>query len=376
MNEIILIALAFRIILLFVNPITSDDYYRYLWDGKVQSEGINPYEFAPQELSNLQDNEIYPNLTFPEIKTIYPPLAQVLFFLSYKLFGANAFGLKIFYFLLELGIIIFLFKILKVINVNTNYIFLYVLSPLVIFEFFINVHIDIELLFFLTTSIYFALKNNINLSLLFLGFSVMSKVYSLIFFPVYMLYFLKLQTENKKLFAGITFFILSFAVILFYQSHIIEIFFTMKNYMQNWYSNNLIYKIINSFIKLFGIENHQITRLILILIFLIVYVIILKSNFTLIQKLYLISYFYLFFSHTVHPWYVTVLVLFLPICFNYSAIFWSSIIGLTNLTVYYYLKDKIWNDYMPVLITEYLVLAVLIIYDIKIFKLKNVKLKK
>ncbi len=339
----------------------------------MQSEGINPFEFPPQELANHQDNVIYPKLTYPEIKTIYPPLAQVLFFLSYKLSGPNAFGLRLFYLLLDAGIIVFLFKILLLIRINTNYIFLYVLSPLVIFEFFINLHIDIELLFFLSGSIYFVLRNNIKISFLFLGFSVMSKVYTLIFLPLYLLHFFRLNMNSdisnrlKKIFTGILFFVSSFAVILFYQSHIIEIFYTMRNYMQNWYSNNLIYMIINSAIGFFGINNHQVTRIILIFLFLIAYIFILKSDFNFLQKLYLISFFYLFFSHTVHPWYVTVLVLFIPVCFSYSAIFWSAVIGLTNLTVYFYLKDNVWGDCVPVLITEYVVLAILIIYDVRKF---------
>lgn len=204
----------------------------------------------------------------------------------------------------------------------------------------------------------------------------MSKAYSLIFFPVYLVYFFKTTADYKKIITGLIFFVLSFSVILIYDSHIIDLFFTMQNYMQNWYFNNLNYKIILVVNELFGIENHRDTRIILILFFLISYTLILKSNFTLIQKLYLTSFFYLFFSHTVHPWYVTVLALFLPVCFSYSALFWSGIAGLSNITVYIYLKQKIWEDFIPVLLFEYIVIAVLIIYDIKIFKLKNTEIEK
>ncbi|MDQ3020641.1 MAG: hypothetical protein M3R36_08735 [Bacteroidota bacterium] len=361
---------------MFVNPITSDDYYRYLWDGKVQNEGFNPFEFAPRDLISSHDNIIYPKLTYPEIKTIYPPLAQILYFLSYKFFGANAYGLKIFYLFFEAGILIFLYKILKLIKVNTNYIFLYALSPLVIFEFFINAHIDIELLFFLSASIYFALKDDSSLSLLFLGLSVMSKLYSLVFLLFYIIYFFKLNSDYKKIIAGLFYFLIPFSLLLFYQNHIIELFYTMQNYMQHWYFNSLIYQIIlyiNSFI---GIENHQLTRLILILFFIASYIIILKSNFTFIQKMYLFSFFYLFFSHTVHMWYITLLVLFLPVCFSYSALFWSCIIGLVNITVYFHLKQNIWEDYIPVLIIEYLLLIALIIYDIKIISTTNSQINK
>ena len=43
----IIIAIVIRIGVLFIQPIGSDDYYRYLWDGKVIANGINPYLYAP-----------------------------------------------------------------------------------------------------------------------------------------------------------------------------------------------------------------------------------------------------------------------------------------------------------------------------------------
>ncbi|MBU1680637.1 MAG: hypothetical protein KKD86_17575, partial [Bacteroidetes bacterium] len=57
-RELLLIAfLSLVIKLLFVstNPVGSDDYYRYLWDGKVQTNGTNPFQFAPNdsELTHL-----------------------------------------------------------------------------------------------------------------------------------------------------------------------------------------------------------------------------------------------------------------------------------------------------------------------------------
>ncbi|MDE2964903.1 MAG: hypothetical protein OXU26_13420, partial [Acidobacteriota bacterium] len=44
---ILLFALAFRLLLLPAPPALSDDVYRYLWEGYLQTEGINPYEHSP-----------------------------------------------------------------------------------------------------------------------------------------------------------------------------------------------------------------------------------------------------------------------------------------------------------------------------------------
>src|SRR5574341_497972 len=55
-------SVAFRITLLWTQPVLSDDMYRYVWDGKVQAAGINPYLYPPEspELSHLRDDVIYP----------------------------------------------------------------------------------------------------------------------------------------------------------------------------------------------------------------------------------------------------------------------------------------------------------------------------
>lgn len=73
-------ALAFRITLLSAQPTLSDDIYRYMWDGKVQSHGLNPYSYPPEagELEFLRDS-YYEGVNHKGVRTIYPPLAQIFF---------------------------------------------------------------------------------------------------------------------------------------------------------------------------------------------------------------------------------------------------------------------------------------------------------
>jgi hypothetical protein len=44
-------------------PRSSDDLYRYLWDGRVQAAGINPYRYVPAapELAGLRDDVLCPD---------------------------------------------------------------------------------------------------------------------------------------------------------------------------------------------------------------------------------------------------------------------------------------------------------------------------
>ncbi|MEQ8768477.1 MAG: hypothetical protein RL885_31520 [Planctomycetota bacterium] len=70
-----------RIVPFLCDPRTSDDIYRYVWEGRVQLAGFNPYVLAPDdpELASLRDEDIHPNINHPEISAIYPPVLQWLF---------------------------------------------------------------------------------------------------------------------------------------------------------------------------------------------------------------------------------------------------------------------------------------------------------
>jgi alpha-1,6-mannosyltransferase len=81
---IIVLAFAalFRLWPLTAAPRLSDDIYRYVWDGRVQAAGINPYRYIPAEepLAPLRDEAIYPKINRRDYApTIYPPLAQMIF---------------------------------------------------------------------------------------------------------------------------------------------------------------------------------------------------------------------------------------------------------------------------------------------------------
>jgi len=79
--------LAARLVLVVTPPVMSTDLYRYVWDGRVQAAGINPYRYLPSDpaVAFLRDGQTGPTAVFINInrpdtaKTIYPPAAQLLF---------------------------------------------------------------------------------------------------------------------------------------------------------------------------------------------------------------------------------------------------------------------------------------------------------
>ena len=66
-----------------VIPTLSDDLFRYLWDGHVQSHGINPFQYPPDagELAGIR-TPWHPLINNPSISTIYPPVAQIVFLIA------------------------------------------------------------------------------------------------------------------------------------------------------------------------------------------------------------------------------------------------------------------------------------------------------
>ncbi|MFZ5478870.1 MAG: hypothetical protein ACOZNI_19005 [Myxococcota bacterium] len=74
-------ALAVRLPLLLVAPTLSDDVWRYVWEGEVWAAGANPFVHAPDDpaLAQLRD-EVWANVNHRHVPTVYPPLAQALFF--------------------------------------------------------------------------------------------------------------------------------------------------------------------------------------------------------------------------------------------------------------------------------------------------------
>ena len=81
-------AIVARLVLLPAEPRLSDDIWRYLWDGHVQWNGVNPFRYAPADLAVAGLRTPWHALiNNPAISTIYPPVSQFAFVLIAALGG-------------------------------------------------------------------------------------------------------------------------------------------------------------------------------------------------------------------------------------------------------------------------------------------------
>jgi hypothetical protein len=85
-------AIGLQVVAMASLPQTTDDYYRYAWDGRVQAAGVDPYRYAPVDpaLAGLRTDWLFPaecrsevpvctRMNHPTAPTIYPPVAQAWF---------------------------------------------------------------------------------------------------------------------------------------------------------------------------------------------------------------------------------------------------------------------------------------------------------
>lgn len=132
-----------RAALLCVPPELTDDVYRYLWDGHVQTQGVNPYRFAPDDvaLSSLR-TDYHASINNPSIPTIYPPAAQLVFAASSAL-GLGVRGLGVVWTLFDLLAALFLWRAARTLGRHPEKVLaLYLWCPLLIVETAWNAHLE------------------------------------------------------------------------------------------------------------------------------------------------------------------------------------------------------------------------------------------
>jgi hypothetical protein len=157
----VLAAAAVRIAALAGPATTSDDLYRYAWDGRVQAAGIDPYRYPPAapEMAGLREPWLWPDpagcaalgrapactrINRPQVRTIYPPLAEAWFGVVYRVTGIGhrdkpwqAAGL-----LTDLATVGLLVVGLRRWGRDPRWVAMYALSPAPVLEFVNNGHVD------------------------------------------------------------------------------------------------------------------------------------------------------------------------------------------------------------------------------------------
>jgi hypothetical protein len=138
------VALAMRAATFAAPPLLSSDINRYVWDGRVQAAGINPYRYVPAapELAFLRDAHVYPDINRADYaRTIYAPGAEAVFAAA-ALIAPGVYGMKAVMLGFDLLAIAALLMLLRLSGRNAAEVLIYAWLPLPVWEFAGNGHAD------------------------------------------------------------------------------------------------------------------------------------------------------------------------------------------------------------------------------------------
>jgi len=217
-------------ILVFTRPTLSDDMYRYVWDGRVQAQGISPYRYPPNapELIPLRDSNIYPHINRKNVVTVYPPAAESAYFLLWLILPDN---IHWFQAAMAIGALlagILLVGLLKDLGRSPTRALIFLWSPLLIFETAHSAHVDGLLLPFLVGAWWARVREKDALTGFLLGIATAIK-----FYPVLLIPFLwRPQDRKGRWTMPLTF---ASAIILFYTPYLFSSGKLVLGYLPNYF---------------------------------------------------------------------------------------------------------------------------------------------
>ncbi|MGB8542727.1 MAG: glycosyltransferase 87 family protein [Candidatus Acidiferrales bacterium] len=181
----LLLAVLWQIPFLVMAPGSDDDIHRYLWDGRVQRLGYNPYVVVPNDpaLAGLHTPETR-TLNNPEVPSPYPAGAQ-LFFRGVTAIHESIFALKLAFVFCGLAITVVLLDILRSTGEGAHWVLAYAWNPLLATEVAGSGHIDIVGVLLLVVSVAALGRRWRTIAALAFGLAVAVKLLPIVLLPLY-----------------------------------------------------------------------------------------------------------------------------------------------------------------------------------------------
>ena len=349
------IGIIFRLLFIAVLPNLSQDFYRFIWDGRLITQGISPYLFTPEnyieDTSNSfvtivnQAQELYNGMGSLNRSHFsnYPAINQLCFAIASVFAGKSILGsvvvVRIILILADIGILCIGNKLLVKLHLNPNQIFWYFLNPFIVIELTGNLHFEGVMLFFLIASLYLLHQKKWFISAGLLGISVSVKLIPLLFLPLYYRWFSTNLNKGFFKLAGFYFIVLGTVILTFtpfLSAQFINNFSeTIFLWFQNFEFNASIYYIIRWMgFKIVGWNMITIIGKILplfVILFILLFTFLRKNKSTqqlITSMLFGVSIYFLF-STTIHPWYIATPLL-LSVFTKYKfPVIWSLVVILS-----------------------------------------------
>ncbi len=195
-QTIVWLGLALRFLLLFALPSLSDDYFRFIWDGRLNAQGINPFLWLPSEIAAQgfpiqgATPELYAQINSPNYYSVYPAVCQAIFWLGALLFPNSLVGhvvvMRCSILLAEAATLFFLAKLLRHFQLPLKNLVWYALNPIVIVELVGNLHFEAFMIMGIAGSLYFVwVRHQVLLASLLFSVAIHAKLLPLMLLPLF-----------------------------------------------------------------------------------------------------------------------------------------------------------------------------------------------
>ena len=347
----------FRLTLLPHGVIGSDDIYRYLWDGKVAAAGINPFAFTPTDphLSGLGTADLPSKVNHPELRSVYPALAQLLFLVSHALFGDSVPGMKLLLTVMDCLTIWFIWRFVRQRADPVFPVLLYAWSPLPVLYFALDGHIDALGIPFLVLGLALFTAQRPVRGALALGMSALAKLVPLLVLPLLVRH---LKGFRRFLIPLLPVLLVLAGAYLYYEPSwgVVE---SLATFGSRWEFNGSIFSI--TYFLTGSNEAAHIVSGVLVAVWI--------GTLTLMDRPLLEKVFwgfvgFILLSPVVHPWYLTWLAALLPLRWSPGVYVFLGMSALANVVVYQYRAYGVWTDQPLLLLGEYLPVFVLLAREI------------
>ena len=416
-NFLTAVAFLSRALFILAIPNLSQDFYRFIWDGRMLLEGYNPYLYTPESfISNgkypiAQAQELYIGMRELNAShfTNYTPINQLCFSIAALFAGksiiGSAFVLRLLIIAADFGTLYFGKKLLQKLKLPIYNIFWFILNPFIIIELTGNLHFESVMIFFLVWSLYLLHSQKWKWAAVVFALSIATKLVPLMFLPLFYWWFVKNRNTNIAVYSKqfvekdvdaiskktlrnnriieMIRLIKFYSIVLITTLLLFAPFFSIQfidNYSKTvglWFGNfefnASIYYLLRNIGYLFRGYNEIaiIGKAIPIIVFVFVLCITFfrknKTTTQLITAMLIALTFYYFTATTVHPWYIaTVLILSVFTKYKFPLV-WSCVMIVSYLA-YININKADKSENLWIIAFEYVIIYSVFIWEVFIKK--------
>ena len=350
-RTMLVVAIAARLIMFAAPHRINGDVSRYVWDGYLVTNGINPYKFAPSdpELLQFQSNHRFEQLNteFNQIKTVYGPVAMVVFATANLIGGDPENDIRLLMVIGDVVAIYLLGLVFRRTGRSEVWLLLYAMNPLLIESFAERGQMEGVIVPLIAATIYCVASRRMVFAGTFIALAAAAKIHLVLLLPIiFVIEFAKEKENGLKVVAGFgaTLSICAIPYLTAWPNSISGIL----EFGATWQANNSLFSMAKS---IMGEDN---ARWFVVIAFIGVYSAVLyrcKQNgrdrvvqYAEASMLTFVAL--LVLSPAVFPWYLTWCLPFLPVIACRPQNHWLVVfVALWSSTVLlWYLKFLIYDD--------------------------------